>query len=163
MKNMKKIFLLFVMLIGCSSLIAQQHSQDGPHRHGADHRPNFEKFLSDRIAFVTKAMSLSQEDSVKFVPVYKEKLKAKGDLMFKSRPKTRIIPGQEYPDSVYLNVALREAQYKIDDAKIDMEYLKKFEQILTPKQVFKYVQAEKMFVGSFMQGGDSRQRSNKQK
>lgn len=146
---MKKLCLTLVLIISCLSLSAQPGRQG----RGRGQMPNLEKYLEDRISFVTKAMHLDPADSIKFVPLYKEKLKAKGESMFKNHSRQRIMPNQEYADSVYINAVMAEAQYKIDDANIDMEYLKKFEKILTPKQLFRYIQAEKMFVGSFMLGG----------
>lgn len=144
---MKKILFTLILFIGCIMVYAQQPQR--PQRPQRGQMPNFEKYLEDRISFVTGVMKLSAADSVKFVPLYKEKLKAKGELMMKSHH-YRIMPNQQYPDSIYTNAAMAETQYKIDDAKIDMEYLKKFEKVLTPKQLFTYQQAEKMFVGSFM-------------
>ena len=147
---MKKILLSFILIICGISVFAQQ-----PQGRQRREMPNFDKYLQDRIAFVTGVMKLDPADSIKFVPLYKEKLKAKGELMMNSRH-YRIMPNQQYADSIYTNAAMAETQYKIDDAKIDMEYLKKFEKVLTPKQLFSYQQAEKMFIGSFMHGGGPR-------
>lgn len=144
---MRKLFLLLTLTLCCSVCFAQ--SQNVQRQGRGTHRPNFEKYLEDRVSFVTKVMQLSPADSVKFVPVYKEMLKEKGDLMFKFHH-VRIRPNQQYADSTYTNVALAEAQYKIEDAKCDMKYIEKFQKILTPKQVYSYTVAEKMFVGSFM-------------
>ena len=74
---MKRLFLTIILVIGCSLTFAQEQ----PKHKG--HRPNFEKFLKDRVSFVTRAMELDAADSVKFVPLYLEMLKEKGELMFK--------------------------------------------------------------------------------
>ena len=145
-KNMKRLFLTIILVIGCSVAFAQEQ----PKHKG--HRPNFEKFLKDRVSFVTHAMELDAADSVKFVPLYLEMLKEKGELMFK-RPRQRIRPDQEYPDSVYTKAAESEIEFNFEDAKIEKKYLHKFQEILTPKQVFSWIQAEKKFIGSFMQKG----------
>lgn len=157
---MRKFICIFSLMFFFICAFAQQPR----HNHGQNNgqMPNFEKFIEDRVAFVTKAMALSEKDSIKFVPIYKEKLKAKGELMKRSRP-TMILPNNTYPDSIYTKAALQETTYKLEDAKIDMEYLKKFQKILTPQQVFGYVQAEKMFVGSFMHGGNPHQNKPKNK
>lgn len=143
--NMKHIVLTLSLLMITFMSFAQKPN-NGQKRH---ERPNMEKFLEDRTNFVVSKMKLSAEDSIKFVPIYKEKLKAKGELMMKSRP-PHIIPGQEYADSVYMKAVELETNYKIEDAKIDEAYNKKFAKILSAKQLFIYLQAEKMFVGSFM-------------
>ena len=148
---MKNIFTLILML-SCMTLMAQN-----PQNHQRPQRqaPNMEKYLQDRTDFVIGKMKLSPADSIKFVPIYKEKLKAKGNLMTNSRP-PHIHPGKEYADSVYMKAVEMETNYKVEDAKIDQEYNKKFSQILTPKQLFIYMQAEKQFIGSFMHRGPRR-------
>lgn len=142
---MKRLFLSFILALGCMLSYAQQSQ----HQHSG-YRANFEKFLEDRVRFVTHIMELNPADSVKFVPLYKEMLKEKGELMFK-RPRQRIRKNQQYPDSVYLKAAESEVEFKVEDAKIELKYLYKFESFLTPKQVYSWILAEKMFIGSFMQ------------
>ena len=142
---MKRLFLSFTLALGCMLSYAQQ-----PQHQHSGHRANFEKFLEDRVRFVTHIMELNPADSVKFVPLYKEMLKEKGELMFK-RPRQRIRKNQQYPDSVYLKAAESEVEFKVEDAKIELKYLYKFESFLTPKQVYSWILAEKMFIGSFMQ------------
>ena len=46
-----------------------------------------------------------------------------------------------------------EIEFNFEDAKIEKKYLQKFQEILTPKQVFSWIQAENKFIGSFMQKG----------
>lgn len=142
---MKRLFLSFILALGCMLSYAQQ-----PQHQHSGYRANFEKFLEDRVRFVTHIMELNPADSVKFVPLYKEMLKEKGELMFK-RPRQRIRKNQQYPDSVYLKAAESEVEFKVEDAKIELKYLYKFESFLTPKQVYSWILAEKMFIGSFMQ------------
>lgn len=157
--NVMRHLLVLISLCFFTMSFAQQQPK-GP-RGGQ--MPNFEKYMNDRIDFVVQKMQLSPSDSVKFVPLYKEKLMAKGDLMIKSRP-SFIKPDQEYPDSVYLNAVNRELNYQVEDARIDQEFSKKFEKILTPKQLFIYQQAEKMFIGSFMhRNGPGRGKRGEQK
>lgn len=149
---MRKILLAIILTLACATGFAQGQG----HRPGGQgHRPNFEKFTEDRISFVTRFMQLSEADSIKFVPVYKEMLKEKGELMFKYH-KTRIRPNQQYDDATYTEVAMNEADYKIEDAKCDKKYLEKFQKILTAKQVYSYTVAERMFVGQFMGHGGQR-------
>ncbi|MCF0179576.1 MAG: hypothetical protein HUJ97_04940 [Bacteroidales bacterium] len=145
-----KHILTIILMLSCLVSYAQQTQRlrRGP-------MPNVEKYFQDRTDFVIQKMKLSPEDSVKFVPIYKEKLKAKGDLMMKSRP-PHLRPGVEYADSMYLKAVNAEMNYQLEDAKLDLEYNKKFEKILTPKQLFIYLQAERQFVGSFMHRGNQR-------
>lgn len=145
---MKRYLLSLIMFLICVICFAQTQGQ----RRGPGQRPNFDKYVEDRIAFVTKVMGLAPADSSKFVPLYKNMLKEKGELMFK-RPHQRIMPNQQYPDSVYNNAAIGEIEYKLEDAKIEKKYLEQYQKFLTPKQVFSWIQAEKLFIGSFMRGG----------
>lgn len=147
--NMKRL-LFSILFIFCAVVVYAQQPERG---HGPSprpgQRPNFEKYLQDRVSFVTKVMGLAPADSAQFVPLYREMLKEKGELMFK-RPRQRIRIDRQYPDSVYQKAAEGEINYKLEDAKIEMKYLEKFEKFLSPKQVFGWIQAEKMFIGSFM-------------
>lgn len=150
---MKRLILSILMVLICVISFAQPQGQRrGP---GPGQRPNFDKYVQDRIAFVTKVMGLAPADSAKFVPLYKDMLKEKGELMFK-RPHQRILPNQQYADSVYNNAAIGEIEYKLEDAKIEKKYLEQYQKFLTPKQVFSWIQAEKLFIGSFMRGGGPR-------
>lgn len=152
---MKRLLFSILFVLCAVAVYAQQPERGhgpGP-RQGQ--RPNFEKYLQDRVSFVTKVMGLAPADSAQFVPLYKEMLKEKGELMFK-RPRQRIRPDRQYADSVYQIAAEGEIKYKLEDAKIEMKYLEKFEKFLSPKQVFGWIQAEKMFIGSFMLNERSR-------
>lgn len=159
--NMKRLLLFLILTLGCSLCFSQQPQQSKHNGHSHGNRPNFERFIEDRVRFVTQVMELEPADSIKFVPLYKDMLKEKGELMFK-RPRQRIRKDQQYPDSVYTKAAESEIEFKVEDAKIELKYLYKFQTILTPKQVFSWIQAEKMFISSFMQKGkEHRQESKK--
>lgn len=158
----KYLFTILLCFAAIMSASAQRPQGRPGGRPNGGQMPNFEKFLQDRISFVTKAMKLSADDSIKFAPIYKEKLKAKGELMLKYRHQ-RIAPNREYADTTYTNAAIAETEYKIEDAKVDMSYLVRFQSILTPKQLYDYIQAEKRFVGSFMRGPQKPPRSNNER
>ena len=155
---MKRILsVLFLLLTTAFALVAQntgnQHNPNRP--NGPGNMPSFEQFLADKTAFMVKEMQLNKNDSVKFVDLYMKLQQEKGTLMRKYRSDRevfrRLREGAELPDSLYLKIVFNDSQMQVEDAKLERDYLDKFSKILTPKQLFAYMLADRKFKNSFMQ------------
>ena len=145
---MKRIIPLFICLL---TFVAQaQPKDDGKH-------PGFEKFLQEKVSFILAEMRLPASDSARFVPVYKELQQAKGKLFAKYSVAARNLrcwhkehKGEPAPDSLYLRAVRSEAQLNLEDARLEQQYIERFEKILKPRQLSDYMRAEKKFKAKFM-------------
>lgn len=150
---MKKILVcLFFVLVGVLSLSAQNnHGRRGDNGN----RPSFEQFLAEKTNFMVKEMCLNATDSTHFVTLYMQLQKEKGELMRKYRNGREVFQklhsGEELPDSLYLKIVMNDAKIQEEDARLEREYVEKFAKILTPKQLFSYMVADRKFKNSFMQ------------
>ncbi|MBR0036197.1 MAG: hypothetical protein IJP70_00985 [Bacteroidales bacterium] len=147
---MKKsiLTLCFVLMAAMSGLVMAQEKLQKPNGKPGD-RPSFEQFLAQKTRFLMEEMKLPAEDSARFMPVYLDLQKAKGELMRRYRKGRevgrRIRKGENVPDSLYSQAVFSDATLQIEDAKLDYEYLQKFSKVLTPKQLYSFQEAEKKF------------------
>lgn len=148
---MKKILSLFVLLLSCTICLYGQNRRNGDE----EKRPSFEQFLAHKTSFMVREMQLNEADSVRFVGVYMQLQKEKGELMRKYHTGhevfQKIKAGTEWPDSLYLRIVFNDAQLQMEDTQLERQYLDKFSKILTPKQLFMYMMADRKFKNSFMQ------------
>lgn len=156
---MKKIITISIIMLSFVALMAQGR----PERNGAmqrSQRPSFEQFMAEKTQFMLAEMKLPQADSAKFVPVFQELQKAKGELMrrYGSMRETymRIRRNEQIADSLYIKAVMNESELQVADARLEQEYLVKFSKVLTPKQLFDYNEANKKFKNSFMNRPRSR-------
>jgi Spy/CpxP family protein refolding chaperone len=122
-------------------------------------RPDFQQFVQDKMRFILREMKLSAADSARFAPVYQQLQLEKAGLMRanmevarQARKTYRDVPQEQWPDSVKLAIVRAEYRLGVEDATLELHYLGRFEQILTPTQLMAYSRAEKRFRQSFMNG-----------
>lgn len=147
---MKKILIIIsivVMAMFNVTVSAQERNHSGI--------PSFEEFLAERVRFIVSEMKLDSQDSAKFVVVYNQMMKDKGELMKKYRGGREIFrkmhKGEPISDDLYMNFVTNQVQLEVEDAKLEQEYIGKFSQVLTPKQIFDYRMAERRFKDNVIQ------------
>lgn len=144
-----KHFVLAVCLMLSALTAAPALAQEGK-GDSRRQKPSFEQFMADKTRFLMAEMQLPAADSAKFVPLYRQMMKAKGQLMRKYRPQRGLArrhkSGEAIPDSVYQKAVFDDITLRIEDAKLEQEYLHKFAKVLTPKQLYSYQLAEKRFI-----------------
>jgi len=150
----KSLLVLCLTLMASIGAIAYAQPKDGK---GRDPRASFEEFMAQRIHFFIDEIKLNDEDSAKFVVVYKELLKEKGELMRKYHLDReiwqKIRNGETLSDELYMKMVETDAKLQAEDAQLELTYVERFSKVLTPKQLFDYRQAEKKFRSNFMRGG----------
>jgi hypothetical protein len=131
-------------------------------------RPSLQQFVLDKTNFILREMKLSAEDSARFAPVYMQLQVEKANLMrthLDVGKKARETYGgkspSQWPDSVKLAMVRAEYRLGVEDATLELHYLGRFEQILTPEQLLRYTHAEKSFKQKFMGGPERRPRNDK--
>ncbi|MBP5717017.1 MAG: hypothetical protein J6W69_07865 [Bacteroidales bacterium] len=152
---MKKILLIFTLLLGFLANVPAIAQERGNRGNGERQYPSFEQFMAEKIHFLVQEMKLNATDSAQFITVYQELQREKGQLMAKYRGTRDIVRkirnGETVADSLYIKVVNIDAQVQAEDAQLELKYIEKFAKVLTPKQLFDYRQAEKKFKNNFMQ------------
>lgn len=99
---------------------------------------------TERAASLAKSMSLPDDVSAKFIPLY-IKYSAKVDAIFKKYPMAA--PGQKQSGNDAALKKATDARFAVSRALLELreEYYKKYQKILTPKQIDQLYRAEKRF------------------
>ena len=146
---MKRISILILVTLAAVGMAAAQQQNGGK-------RPSFEQFLKDKTAFIVHEMRLPEKDSAAFVPLYIELQQKKGELFQRHSPASRRLRqqlkggGSDVDGALYIEAVESEAQMNVDDALLEQEYIAKFKQVLSPRQLYDYMRAEKKFKSRFM-------------
>lgn len=118
------------------------------------HHFDFNEYLDTKCAAVVKEMGLNAKDSAKFVPVYRELQRAKSELYRKyggnRAVRERIDNGENVADTTLLRVVRNYAARQAEDARLEQQYLTRFEKLLTPMQLYKLQRAETTFKNDMM-------------
>jgi hypothetical protein len=147
----KKIILLF--LFGCISthllLFAQQQDEK--------RKQAFDEFKEKRVAFITKAMDLSNEEAKVFWPLCNEletkKFELNRQLMkamrdFNQPPKE----GETHSEIEYKNFVDFCADIRVKEAKLEQEYYTiKFAKVIPAKKIVSYIFAEQQFARQMLE------------
>lgn len=137
----KWIFLLLLGLINNLSLFAQRDEK---------RRAEFEEFKEKRVAFITQAMTLNEEEAKDFWPLYNELQEKKFELNQQLRKilsefKRSEKQGKTHTENEYKEIVNLYVQYKIKEVKLDEEYVAKFAKVISYEKIFRYQQAELQF------------------
>jgi len=150
---MKKIFLLLMVLASFATLQAQPQTPKDPSKEKRG--PSIEQFLQTKIDFIINDLKLSEADSAKFAPMYRDYQKAKGELMMKANTGRsmgrKMMKKETITDDDYKKAAHGELDFKIAEAELAKSWFTKFETILTPQQLFTLLRAEDHFAAEMMQ------------
>ncbi len=148
----KSLLMLCLALVASISAVAYAHPQQGQGKEGP--RASFEEFLAQRTHFFIQEMKLNEADSAKFVGVYQQLMKDKGELMRKYHIDReiwhKIRKGEVMADSIYIRIIENDAKMQVEDAQLELSYVERFLKVLTPRQLFEYRQAERKFRSNFM-------------
>ena len=147
----KSLIMIILACLLCITAQPQGARQSNPQAHGGF---SFEQYQQDKCDFIVKEMELSEADINKFLPTYKELLKAKSELYHKYGKSRRVMrdvrEGKQVPDSIMQHASQDASQLQVEDAKLEQEYLQKFEKLLTPVQIIRLQEAEQKFKNEMM-------------
>ncbi|MDR3220151.1 MAG: hypothetical protein LBU22_14465 [Dysgonamonadaceae bacterium] len=154
----KKLILLFFGLVGMNVfLFAQQDDK---------RKQEFEQFKEKRVAFITKAMNLNNEDAKDFWPLCDELQGKKFELnrivrkaMYEYNQAKK--EGKHYAESEYKKLIELCADSKQKEVQLEYEYYTvKFPKVISAEKIFLYIQAEQQFARQIL---EQRERSKEQK
>ena len=137
--NKKLIFLLLFGLINANLFLFAQRDER--------RRAEIEELREKRIAFISKAMELTANEAKAFLPLDEELQVKKFELNRQLRRALYEFRGSENDrkkrtESEYKDFVNLHTQFKINEAKLDEEYIAKFAKVISYEKIFKYQQAE---------------------
>lgn len=118
----------------------------------AQKKPRFskEEFRAKQEAFLTQKAELTPEEAGKFFPIYFELQDRKKAINDKAWQKARKEKDPNTTDAEYEEIIDGLAHARLESDKLDIEYLKRFKKILSPKKLFKLQRAEVKFHRSLL-------------
>jgi len=137
--------LIFILLFGLISSNLFLFTQRDERR-----RAEFEELNKKRVAFITKAMELTSDESKAFWPLYDELQVKKFELNRQLRRAMSEFRGNErdrkkHTEKEFKDIVNLSLKFRADEMKLDEEYVAKFEKIISYEKIFKYLQAEQQF------------------
>lgn len=152
---MKKIISIVVFcLIGANTVLLAQ-------RNDQQKKEDFEKFKEERVAYITKEMALTEDESKAFWPLSNELQEKKFEVNKPLRELRRKFrqtrtDGKTISEEDYKKMVELSSSVKIKEAQLEEEYLKKFLTVISAEKVHKYQHAEHEFAQKFMEMRDRR-------
>ncbi|MDO4496226.1 MAG: hypothetical protein Q4B58_00110, partial [Bacteroidales bacterium] len=121
---------------------------------GEGQQHSIEEFYQAKLNFVMAELKLTESDSLRFAPLYKEYQQAKGELM-KSAGKGRAImrkmrKQEAISEAEYKEATQGELEYKLKDAELNKAWYEKFGEVLAPQQLYTLLRTEERFATEMM-------------
>lgn len=156
MKNL--LHILILCLLVPTTLFAQQNAPRRGDNGAPQHRrPDFGQYLQVKCDFVVTELGLSPQDSMRFVPVYRELQEQKSQLFSKygggRRVRHQLEQGQQVADTTLLRVVNNQARLQAEDAQLEYKFIERLAKVLSPMQLYKLQQAEQKFKTDMMKRG----------
>lgn len=139
---------------------------------GGRYHKDYQKIKSEKISFITNAIELTPQEAEKFWPIYNEFETKKWDYMKERHELEKSLSQnlEELSDKEYLILSEKLASFPIRDGELNLEYNKKFLQIISPKKVVLLHLSEVNFRNTMLRkyrnkdskNQDERQRSEKE-
>lgn len=138
---MKRILLLIIL---CSCINAT-FAQTKP-KHKA-RKFDIESFKKKKADFIISEAGLTPSEASVFIPMMDELLQKKFELNRKVRKEARLLKNNQKASSDdyerYLSLVLESG---IKEAELNKEYYQKFRKVLSPEKIYKYKEAETLFL-----------------
>lgn len=156
----RKYISFFLLLVFATTSVVAQGPGDGGNRN--HHRQWLEEMRQLRTNFMVNELELTPEQKEKFVPLYQnmtiELEKVTNDT--RSMVFTVAKKGAAATDVELEKASEAAFECKGKESAIEMKYFKKFKSILTPRQLFKFKNAEQDFYRQLI---DKRKRNNRRR
>ena len=140
---MKKIWMLFMILVSFGSAAMAQDEDNGPHN---------EKLESIKIAFITEKLDLNSSEAKAFWPVYNEFNDQMKKLKNRERENNNILKAKtsvtDQEADKFLSEQLSLRQQQLDLTK---KYVAEFRKVLPPKKVARLLTLEQEFKMQLLQ------------
>ncbi len=136
-RNIIMLLFAFMLSINFISLTAQNQNR----------RMNIEEFEKRKVEYIRKEAGLTEAEANKFFPMNNELTKKKFELRKNHRDRVqRIKDNSDISDAEYRKLLEDDVEVRLQEAALDKEYAKKFENVLTPEKLYRAQQAERDFL-----------------
>ncbi|WP_347838146.1 hypothetical protein [uncultured Draconibacterium sp.] len=138
---MKQLIGILIFTLAAFSCLQSNAQKDN------EHQDRWERYRTEKVAFLTTTLDLTPEEAQKFWPVYNEMEKLKADFQRKRREMESEVRDAEGKLSDKEMIALTRAHVAVnkDEANLHEKYNEQFLKILPPVKVIKLYKAENEF------------------
>lgn len=138
-RNMKHILIAITLIL---SALTTTHAQK--HEDTARHRQWMQEMTQAKAEFVAKDLKLSDEQSAKFIQLYKSMCAETGKLAAETRRLEKEVSNKSNASDVeYEKAAEAVYEFRGKENAIEMRYFNQFKSILSKQQLFKIKSAER--------------------
>ena len=139
----KHLILVLLMIIGITTVSAQENQKDRPHFSP-------EEFKAKQQAYITEKAELTAEEAEAFFPLFFELQKQKFDLERNARKDFKKSRNEKMTEDECRNFVYNIADAKIEIAKLEREYVDKYLKVLSPCKLRRVQHAEGSFQRDLM-------------
>jgi predicted RND superfamily exporter protein len=116
----------------------------------------FESFKKKRIAFISKKMDLTDNETRVFWPVCNELQEKKFAIHRQIRKLTHDFnraeeEGKTHSEEEYMELINTVTNAKVQEAKLEKEYIAKFTEIISARKIYLYQEAERQFAREMLE------------
>ncbi|MEN8117241.1 MAG: hypothetical protein ABFS16_09695 [Bacteroidota bacterium] len=154
---MKRVIFFITLTIFLTTQITTFAQRPG-------HKELWEKYKSEKVAFLTTNLDLTPEEAQKFWPIYNQMDKEKSEAQMKRRELENKVrdAGETLTDDEIVKLTREFAKTMEKEGTMRTQYNEEFLKILPPKKVLKLYQAENEFrMHMFKKFRDQRKNGNK--
>lgn len=130
----KRLYSLLLMIMACVVALQAQH-----------HRLSKDEFRQRQQSFITEKAGLSQEEAMRFFPLYFELQDKKQVYNQKAWKKMQKGKEADLTEDEYAQIIEDVIQARIDTDRLDLEYIRKYKKILSSKKIYLIQKAEMKF------------------
>lgn len=154
---MRKLSILIVLILGFTPLLWANN--------GNQPKLTQEEFRARQQSFITERAGLTQEEVAKFFPLYFELQDRKKDLNGKAWILMRKGKKEETTEEQYGEIMEGVLDARIEADKLEKEYLRKFQKILSNKKIYLIQHAEMRFHRELLKGmrGNNKPKEKRQR
>lgn len=139
---MKRI-IIFILIIAGVAVQTTVQAQNNRERH----KERWEKFRTEKIAYLTTNLNLTPEEAQKFWPIYNQMDKTRSEAQQRRRDLERRVrdAGEKMSDEEIVKLTREYAGNMEKEGQLLTKYNEDFLKILPPKKVLKLYQVEREF------------------
>lgn len=144
----------FKLIIGLCLILASLTpnfvcgQEKGGHNKGRQQRQEWNReMLQAKIDFISRELKLTDEQKEKFAPAFEAMDKETGKLNYQTRSMAKSVyeKGEKATDLELEKASEAMFELRGKESEIEMKYYKQFKQILSPRQMFEFKEAERKF------------------
>ncbi len=140
---MKKLMILFALLLGLNNVWAVD---------GTDQKLTPDEFRAKQKAFITQQASLTDDEAVKFFPVYFELQDRKKQINDKAWNLLRKGKDDNTTEVQYEEILEKVYDSRIASDRLEKAYFERFKKILSCKKLYEVQRAEMRFHRELLKG-----------